>query len=226
MRQKQRSLSGSTGLGEWLGLRRMVWSLATLMLLVFNSAMADNDHGRNAANQQDEVEDLAVCYARGTDTLGRAVTAVATADLDSTVNIGNPDFDAALALYRKCFSSNFSFTLEFNGVPALTVPDPATRTSSTDGALQWANFVNNAFRGPGYQSTQHHMGSISSELRGNRAQMVSYLIATHSFGPTSTETGVSVVGGTYTDQVVRKRGRWVIDQRTLNITSSVITPAP
>jgi hypothetical protein len=91
-------------------------------------------------------------------------------------------------------------TLAFDGVPALTVPDPRTRMPYTDAALQWANFVNDAFRGSGYRNTQHHMGSISSELHGNRAQVVSYLIATHAYGPTSTEIGVNVVGGTYTDE--------------------------
>ena len=110
----------------------------------------------------------------------------------------------------------------FDGVDALTVPDPATRTKDTDAALQWANFVNNAFRGPGYKNTQHHMGSISSEIRGNSAQVVSYLIATHTYGPEGAqpEGSTAVVGGTYTDEVVREQGRWVIKRRTLNITST------
>jgi hypothetical protein len=200
-------------------------SMLGLASLVFASAVSAEgfSHG-----QQAEVEDLVVCYARGTDLLGGAVNAVHTAgDLDTTINTSDPVFANALALYRRCFSKNFSFTLAFDGVPVLTVPDPATRTPETDAALQWANFVNNAFRAPGYKSTQHHMGSISSELRGQQAQVVSYLIATHVFGPNGNEPegSVSVVGGTYTDGVVRERGRWVIDQRTLNITSSVITRA-
>jgi hypothetical protein len=178
--------------------------------------------------QQAEVEDLVVCYARGTDLLGSALAAVPTTDLDSTINTSDPVFAEALALYRSCFSKDFSFTLQFDGVPALTVPDPATRTPSTDAALQWANFVNNAFRAPGYKNTQHHMGSISSALRGKEAHVTSYLIATHVFGPNGDqpEGSVSVVGGTYTDRAVREKGRWVIGERTLNITSSVITPAP
>jgi hypothetical protein len=176
---------------------------------------------------QAQIEDLAVCYARGTDTLGRAVNAVISgADPEDTVNIGDPEFDAALALYRQCFSEDFSFSLEFvAGSPILTVPNPAGG-GGQDGALQWANFVNNAFRGPGYINTQHHMGSISSEIHGHSADMVSYLIATHSHGAAdpAPNTGVSIVGGTYTDEVVFEKGRWVILQRTLLITSQVTNP--
>jgi hypothetical protein len=72
------------------------------------------------------------------------------------------------------------------------------------------------------------MGSISSDIRGNSAHVVSYLIATHAYGPAGDqpEGSTAVVGGTYTDQVVREKGRWVIKQRTLNITSSVTNLAP
>jgi hypothetical protein len=198
------------------------------ILMLGGVALAGQGKGGPSPSQQAEVEDLPVCYARGTDTLGSAVDAAIVADLNSTENVGNPQFDAGLALYRACFSKRFSFTLQFDGVDALTVPDPATRTKDTDAALQWANFVNNAFRGPGYKNTQHHMGSISSEIRGNSAHVVSYLIATHAYGPAGDqpEGSTAVVGGTYTDQVVREKGRWVIKQRTLNITSSVTNLAP
>lgn len=189
-----------------------LWWLGAILLCCNMQAWADN---------QDEVEDLAVCYAYGTDALGTAVNAVVDTNLDSTVNLADPQFAKGLAFYRKCFAKQFSFTLEFDGAFVLTVPDPATRTASTDAALQWANFVNNAFRGPGYRNTQHHMGSISSEIRGNNASMTSYLIATHAF---SNQSGVNVVGGTYKDDVIRKNGQWLILHRTLNITSSVVTP--
>ena len=54
--------------------------------------------------------------------------------------------------------------------------------------------------------------------------MVSYLIATHAYANLS--LGVRVVGGTYTDKVQREGGRWVIRQRTLNITSNIEIPQP
>ena len=163
--------------------------LVPLVLTISAAAAAKDGNGYAvaSASQQAKVEDLAVCYARGTDTLGSAVNAVISnpADPEDPVNIGDPDFDAALALYRACFSKNFSFTLAFDGVPVLTVPTPGS--SPTDSALQWANFVNNAFRGPGFRNTQHHMGSISSEINGKTAHMVSYLIATHAYATFSME---------------------------------------
>ena len=202
---------------------------ASLLILTSVSVFAGGgDRGSNSVSQQDAVEDLPVCYARGTDTLGRAVNAVISGvDPEDPVNIGDPDFDAALAIYRDCFSADFEFTLAFDGVPVLTVPDPNTRTPDTDAALQWANFVNNAFRGPGYKSTQHHMGSISSDIHGRTADIVSYLIATHAFGPNGDqpEGSTAVIGGTYTDEAVRERGTWLLKKRTLNITSSVINLA-
>jgi hypothetical protein len=201
------------------------WAPMLGVALVFLSSPA-LAAAKASVSQQAEVEKLVVCYARGTDALGSATDAVIAADLDSTVNVSDPKFQEALGFYRKCFAREFSFTLAFDGVPVLTVPDPASRTPETDAALQWANFVNNAFRAPGYVNTQHHMGTIASEITGNAASVVSYLIATHSYGPTSTETGVNVVGGTYTDEVVKQRGAWLIRQRTLNITSSVNIPAP
>ncbi len=174
---------------------------------------------------QDAVEDLPVCYARGTDALGRAVDAIGGQPFDSTVNLSDPGFLAGLAYYRECFSNDFEFTLLINNGFIITVPDPATRTEDTDAALEWANFVNNAFRGPGYSSTQHHMGSISSSVNGNEGTITSYLIATHAYGPTASLTGVSVVGGTYDDEVVLEDGHWLIKKRVLNITSSVHVPA-
>ena len=172
-------------------------------------------------NDRIQAQDLVVCYAHGTDTLGVAVSALGGQPLDSTVNLGDPKFAEGLAIYRGCFAKSFSFTLKFGGFTLLTVPDPATRTPATDAALEWANFVNNAFRGPGYQNTQHHMGSILGRVHGTSADVESYLIATHSLGGTA---GVDRVGGTYFDHDIKVRGRWLIESRTLDITSSVHIP--
>lgn len=182
---------------------------------------------KGAEPAQQQIEDLVVCYALGTDAIGRATDAVGGQALDSTVNLSpanySEGFAEGLAKYRECFTDDFSFTLEFDGVPLLTVPDPGAGLSA-EPALQWANFVNNAFRGPGYRNTQHHMGTIVTQAAGNTGSAQSYLIATHAYGPTSSLTGVNVVGGTYRDEVVRHKGRWLIRSRTLNITSSVHVP--
>lgn len=200
------------------------------MLLLGNQSSLSATPGLDA---QDQVEDLVVCYANGTDTIGLAVNATGAQPLDSMVNLGDPQFAAGLAYYQQCFTDDFKFILQQNGVTVLTVPNPANPLPHAAPALQWANFVNNAFRGPQYINTQHHMGSIKSEVNGNNAVANSYLIATHRFGPNSPispitgvrRTGVSVVGGNYTDEDVRINGEWRIKTRTLNITSSVSIPA-
>ena len=172
-----------------------------------------------------EIQDLPVCYALGTDAIGRAVTAPSSgADLDSTAAMVDPSFKEGLAHYRRCFAPSFTFTLSNRGSAGQKVPNPATRTQKTDATLQWANFVNRAFRGSSYVYTQHHMGSISSEVRGNEGTIESYVIATHAYGPASKATGVSVVYGTYTDKVVKIDGKWLIAERTLDIWSGAQIP--
>lgn len=227
MNNFRKGIGGRRGRHGWGRETLLVLALAAGLALSAGEARAGggkaDDRGSAAARSQ--IEDLVVCYARGTDALGRAVNAIGGQPLDSTVNLADPGFAEGLAYYRRCFADDFSFTLKVDGVPTVTVPDPATVTPDTDAALQWANFVNNAFRGPGYQSTQHHMGSISTQARGNRGSAVSYLIALHVYGPTSDRSGVNMVGGTYTDEVVRRRGVWQIGKRTLDITSSVDLPA-
>lgn len=207
--------------------RRRVRTVATVVCV---GAFVAASPGLRAAGAEDaaarmEIQDLPVCYALGTDAIGRAVTAPSGSDLDSTAAMADLNFREGLAHYRRCFAPSFTFTLSNRGVAGPKVPNPATRTPKTDAALQWANFVNRAFRGPGYVYTQHHMGSISSEVRGNEGTIVSYVIATHAYGPDSKATGVSVVYGTYTDKVVKVDGKWLIAERTLDTWSGAQIPA-
>lgn len=209
--------------------RRASWVGAALLLAALAATMGNRAalaaEGNGGATAQDQAEDLPVCYARGVDAIGRAVTAPANPDLDSTTALVDPNFKEGLEHFRRCFAPNFSFTLSNRGVVSRVVPDPAKRTAKTDAAVQWANFVNNTFRGAGYIYTQHHMGSIASEIRGNEGTVSSYLIATHVAGPTSKRTGVSVTYGTYTDKVARINGRWLITHRTLDTIASAGIPA-
>ena len=126
-------------------MHRTITSLKTVLVLALTivlgaqPVLADDDDDRRHApglSAQDQVEDLPVCYALGTDALGRAVNAIGDQPLDSTANLADPDFAEGLAFYRKCFAKGFSFTLAFDGNPVLTVPDPATRTNATDAALE------------------------------------------------------------------------------------------
>jgi hypothetical protein len=209
--------------------RKTMWAGAALLLAALaatmgsRAALASADDG--GATAQDQAEDLPVCYARGVDAIGRAVTAPANPDLDSTTAMVDPNFKEGLEHFRRCFAPNFSFSLSNRGVVSRVVPDPAKRTVKTDAAVQWANYVNNVFRGAGYVYTQHHMGSIASEIRGNEGTVSSYLIATHVAGPTSKRTGVSVTYGTYTDKVARINGRWLITHRTLDTIAGAGIPA-
>ena len=229
MRQMWIRKTRATEIREGARLKALVWAGAALVLAVLAIAMgsratlAAGDDG--GATAQDLVEDLPVCYARGVDAIGRAPKAPSNPDLDSTAAMADPNVKEGLEHFRRCFAPNFSFTLSNRGVAGRTVPDPAKRTATTDAAVQWANYVNNAFRGGGYVYTQHHMGSITSEIHGNEGTISSYLIATHVSGPTSRKTGVSVTYGTYTDKVARIKGRWLITHRTLDTISSVTIPA-
>ncbi len=212
-----------------------LWRTAAIVsgtcTVLLAAAMVVVGPGRLAAAASDEqgsakdlVEELPVCYSRGTDAFGRAVNAPMSQDLNSTAALVDPDFKVGLDYYRRCLAPSFSFTVSNRGVAGRVVPDPATRTPQTDGPLQWANAVNNAMRGQGYVFTQHHMGSISSTVRGNEGTVQSYLIATHVFGSASTQTGAWVVYGTYTDKVAKIGGRWMITQRTLDTIYSTAIP--
>ena len=207
--------------------RRLAAAAAvTIGMISASSAALPGALAASDADDKLAVEALPVCYARGVDTIGQAVTAPTSQDLNSTAALSDPKFKEALEHFRRCFAPDFAFTLSNRGVAGRTVPDPATRTPQTDAALQWANYVNNAFRGPAYVYTQHHMGSIHSEISGDKGKVQSYLIATHVFGPASKRTGVSVVYGTYTDEVVKVKGRWMISKRTLDTISSVPIGTP
>jgi hypothetical protein len=196
-------------------------ALISLLLTAACAVHAATDEAPSTADPRHQVEDLVVCYARGTDALGRATGALGDQPLDSTANLTEPAFAEALTYYRRCLAPGFSFRLEVEGQPAVTVPDPNTRTPNTDAALQWANYVNNTFRGAGYSRTQHHMGTISSEVEGDRARIHSYLIATHVL---DRNRGVDVVTGSYDDVTIQHDGHWQIETRTLRIGSSVTLP--
>ena len=185
---------------------------------------------------QDQVEDLAVCYARGTDAIGYAIHKAPNPNHDTPDDWTDANFTKGLALYRQCFADDFRFNIVLSN--GFFIPWSSLINNGSGGddrALQWANFVNNAFRGPGwvddvtnrYESTQHQLGSIWSKVDGNTAFLESYLTATHAYdsrpgvGPAS---GVSVAYGTYQNDVVRVKGTWRIKERTLILRKGVQIP--
>src|SRR3954471_22879883 len=72
--------------------------LAIVSLLLLSSkpvvvAFADGgSRDSSDSSHRHDVEDLVTCYSLGTDAIGRAVDAVGGQPLDSTVNLGDPNF--------------------------------------------------------------------------------------------------------------------------------------
>ncbi|MBU7582621.1 MAG: nuclear transport factor 2 family protein [Nostoc sp. TH1S01] len=108
-------------------------------------------------NAESEIEKLAVCYALGTDAIGRG-------NLQEGKNI-----------YQNCFTPDAEITAIF--------PNGASVTQY--GTSAWADFVYSVFQGNGYTATQHLLGSFDINVNNNTATMSSYLHATHKLSDTS-----------------------------------------
>jgi hypothetical protein len=137
-----------------------------------------------------EIAKLPVCYALGTDAIGRG------------------DVAQGKAIYTPCFTSNAVLSVYFPGSPFSGPP-----SFSTVGASSWGDFVSNTFTANGYTSTQHLMGSVDIHVDGHHATMTSYLHATHVLA----DGTIDVANGTYEDEVVRQNGDWKIKSRTLKL---------
>ena len=176
----------------------------------------------HAADNNEEVENLGVCYALGTDSIGYAVNKTTNANHDTPDDGSDPNFTAGLELYRSCFTDDFEFNIQTSS--GFFIPWAALINNASgcdDRALQWANFVNNTFRGSNYESTQHQLGSIYSEVSGNTAYLQSYLTATHA---RASGGGLSIAYGTYKNDVVKVKGKWRIKSRTLVLRQGISLP--
>ena len=186
----------------------------------------------------EEIRALGTCYARGADAIGSAIHKPPVTDLNTPDGGEDENFTRGLEHMRECFADDFTFRLISGGnvIPwESLIPQHA---EGDDPALQWANYVNNAFRGDWdcpaegpcnknqYAATQHHLGSIVVSVDGSTASLESYLIATHTYHPKDAggRTGAGVTYGTYQNEVVREGGRWVIQKRDLIITSGASIP--
>ncbi|MDI3281892.1 nuclear transport factor 2 family protein [Polyangium sp. 15x6] len=149
-----------------------------------------------------EIAKLPVCYALGTDAIGR----------------GN--LQGGKNTYATCFTSDAELAVYFPGTP--TNGPPSSTATGTD---DWADFVDGVFTSSGYTSTQHLMGSISIDvIDDDDATMTSYLHATHVLA----DGTIDVANGTYEDEVVRVNGAWKIKKRTLKLITflNLGTPTP
>ena len=204
---------------------------AVTMLLGERPAAQASDH--------EQIRALSTCYARATDAIGYAVHKPPVADHNAPDGGEDENFTAGLARYRECFADDFRFNIVLADGTVLPweslIP---THAAGSDPALQWANYVNNAFRGDWdcpaagpcdknqYESTQHQLGSILVAVDGDTAFLESYLIAIHAYHPKDAggRTGMSVTYGTYQNEVVRERGRWAIQKRDLILRRGAAIP--
>ncbi|MCE3285824.1 MAG: hypothetical protein K0R70_2080 [Steroidobacteraceae bacterium] len=164
---------------------------------------------------REEVAELILCYARGTDEIG-----------DATTN--DDPLAAGLAVYRTCFAPDAQFRAWFPQQPfdSQTFPNPEAFPDTAPvpfvGPAAWADFVNAVFRGNGYMFTQHLIGNVDVQLHGNRALLTAYLNASHVIpgdaigGPSRC---VAVANGTYSLQAEKRRGRWVATRLDLTLIS-------
>ena len=132
-----------------------------------------------------DIRKLTICYAHGTDAIGRG------------------DLEAGKALYQACFTKDAAFAAFF----------PDGRGEKRIGPEAWADFVLSVFKNAGYTVTQHLLGTIDIEVKGETATMNTYLHATHVLPNGS----IDVANGTYTDEVVKTPGGWRIRSRTLTL---------
>ena len=98
-----------------------------------------------------DIRKLTICYAHGTDAIGRG------------------DVAAGKAIYQPCFTKDATFSVVF----------PNGQQEKRTGSDAWADFVATVFQGAGYTSTQHLLGTISIEVQDKSATMSTYLHATH-----------------------------------------------
>ncbi|MDI1479621.1 nuclear transport factor 2 family protein [Polyangium sp. y55x31] len=149
-----------------------------------------------------EIAKLPVCYAKGTDAIGR----------------GN--LQAGKDIYAPCFTNDAELAVYFPGTPFDGPP-----SSTAVGTNAWADFVEDVFTSSGYTATQHLIGSIDVDVTDeDEATMTSYLHATHVL-PDGT---IDVANGTYEDEVIRVGGAWKIKKRTLKLITflNLGTPTP
>ena len=163
-----------------------------LIALTFSSFLVCA-HDNQRLQDEADIARLTVGYAQGTD------------------EIGNGNIDAAKARYSKCFTEDANFDALFpNG-------DRQKRANPNE----WADFVASAFKGAGYTTTQHLIGTIDVSVSGDTATMTSEVHATHVLP----NGGMDVANGKYTDKVVKTSDGWRISARNLKLITFLNIPA-
>lgn len=183
-----------------LGRRAAIGGVAaaagSLAVLVGGQTASATGGGQARAADEAAIRQLSIDYALGTDAIA----------------IG--DFETGRRLYDGAFSENAPISAGF---------DPSAAALRAEGPEAWANVVIGAFTS--YTATQHLLGTINVVFdadQRNRAQMTSYLQATHVLADAPE---LLIVSGTYIDTVERQRNReWRITERFLQFLSFSTTP--
>ena len=134
------------------GKRRIVLITLTTAI-VLSWTLGSSLAAEQTSRLQDEadIRNLTICYAHGTDAIGRG------------------DVAAGRAIYQPCFTKDAAFSVVF----------PNGQIEERTGSDAWADFVASVFQGAGYTSTQHLLGTISIAVQDKSATMSTYLHATH-----------------------------------------------
>jgi hypothetical protein len=147
-----------------------------------------------------EIEALARSYTFAADALGRG------------------DAEEGRRLIKTCFTDDAIFEV------FMPADDPdAPPALSLTGPNAWTEMVSPGFRSLGYSATQHHIGNVLIQLKGDTATMKCCLTATHIVDWTG---AIVLATAIYTDRVVRTAAGFRIARRRLDVTSFLRLESP
>lgn len=158
----------------------------------------------NSLPNKDEIINLMLCYATGTDAIG---------DSTRVDPLGDGE-----AIYADCFTDDAVFSAWFPGTD-FNDPGQAVTIGPTGGLTgpeAWAGFVFSVFNGT-YTFTQHSLSNFIVDVQGNKGTLTAYLNATHVTQEGGAVTQVAVANGTYTLQVEKIGGSWMVRQLELKL---------
>lgn len=175
-----------------------------MILVCFSGLQPDFALASNSLPTKEEIVDLMLCYATGTDAIG-----------DSTRT--DPLGDGA-AIYAGCFTDDAIFRAWFPGTD-FSDPGQAVTVGPSGGMTgpeAWAAFVFGVFDGT-YTFTQHALSNFIVDVAGNSGTLQAYLNATHVIQQDGVVTQVDVAHGTYTLQVRKIEGAWKVSRLDLTL---------
>jgi 3-phenylpropionate/cinnamic acid dioxygenase small subunit len=153
--------------------------------------------------EDQELTNLAGCYADGIDAIGRG------------------DAQAGAAKWKQCFSEDVKFTLSFG---AFTMTCPGEKCSLPDtmnGLARRVALAKGTFERAGYVATSHHLTSLTvTESDAQNAVVRAHLQAWHQ-----RKDGAFVVGlGTWEVKARKTAAGWRIAEEQLDSPLRVVMP--